>query len=135
MDRTMKLNAKNVETIFLNSMFNDNEIVDGNIPENTVKVEGITMNIGFDPNKIELYRTDVKTMLSELPEPFFKETGGGWSFLNGIETKDGNQWAEHRNLEQLVILGIGLGYVNFLMPRDMWCVFPGGMPYFQVDLK
>ncbi len=131
----MKLTTKNVETIFLNSMFSDNEIVDGIIPDDAIKVEGITMNVGFKSTNLEAYRDDVKNMLLELPEPFFKETGGGWSFLNAIETKDGEQWAEHRNLEQLVLLGIGLGYVTFLMPRNMWVMFPGGMPYFQIDLK
>lgn len=131
----MELNATNVETIFLNSMLEDSDIVDGKIPENTIKVEGITMNVGFNHDRLENNRDNVKAMLSELPEPFFKETGGGWSFLNGIETKDGEQWAEHRNLEQLLTLGIGLGYVSFLMPRTMWAMFPGGMPYFQIDLK
>ena len=38
-------------------------------------------------------------------------------------------------MEQLLTLGIGLGYAKYLMPREMWKMFPGGMPYFQIDLE
>ena len=131
----MRLNANNVNTVFIDSLFTDEEAktVDKET-DNIVAVEGVMANIGFNPDRLMAHKDDVKTMLSELPEAFFKESGGGWSFLNACDTKDGVQWAEHRNVDELLTLGLGLGLVSYLMPRDMWKMFPGGMPYFVVDL-
>ena len=130
----MKLNAENVEDVFMDCLFKDGE-VEFYEPKDMIMTEGIRNSMGFNPERIEKHREDVKSMLSQLPEPFFKQIGGGWSFLNAIETRDGEQWAEHKNVEQLLTLGIGLGYASYLMPREMWKMFPGGMPYFQVDLE
>lgn len=46
--------------------------------------------------------------------------------------RDGEQWGEHRNIEQLLVLGIGTKQAKMLMPRDTWAALPGGMPYFMV---
>jgi hypothetical protein len=57
------------------------------------------------------------------------------SFLNACMTKDDNQWGEHQNMEQLLALGIAIGYARILLPRNMWSVLPGGVPYFSVGPK
>ena len=72
----------------------------------------------------------------QLPSQFrlFTEGGaGGWSFLNAHEDKDGVQWGEHKVIEVLVCLGIAVGHARFLLPRKMWSMAPGGMPYFCVS--
>jgi hypothetical protein len=38
----------------------------------------------------------------------------------------------HQRVEQLVQLGIAVGKIRYLLPRDMWDALPGGMPYFVV---
>lgn len=132
----MKLNADNVNTVFMDSLFTDEEAK--TITEDSdflVVADGVHTKVGFNPDRLASHKEDVKTMLSELPDAFFKESGGGWSFLNAIETKDGTQWAEHQNVDQLLTLGLGLELVSYLMPRDMWKMFPGSMPYFVVDLE
>ena len=44
--------------------------------------------------------------------------------------KDGNQWTGfHQRMEQLLMLGIGLGLMEIQVPRNLWEAFPGGMPY------
>jgi len=49
--------------------------------------------------------------------------------------KHGVQWGEHRNIEQLVVLGIAAKMVKYCMPRDMWGILPGGMPYIAIDTE
>jgi len=70
--------------------------------------------------------------LSELPDEFHDTKGGGMSFLSACERRDGRHWGDHRSIEQLLALGIGTNQSRILLPRSMWNVLPGGMPYFSV---
>jgi hypothetical protein len=106
---------------------------DGTTPEGCVEVEGIMSRFGLHPQRLEDHRTEVGAWLMALPHTFRKSSGGGWSFLNACHDEDGNQWGEHRNMEQLFVLGIALGLARWLLPRDMWPAFPGGMPYVGID--
>ncbi len=73
-------------------------------------------------------------MLDELPDSFKKSGGGGMSFQNACVDKQGNQWTDfHQRMEQLFQLGIGIGKVELLMPREMWAMLPGGMPYYAIN--
>ena len=126
----MELTAENVETVFTDCLFNDGEDT-----TNHVKAEGITSLIGFHPERLESHREDVKSMLGFLPDDFKKTHGGCMSFLCACETQDGKQWTGlHQKMEQLFQLGIGLGLAKYLMPKDVWCAFPGGMPYIVIDV-
>lgn len=87
---------------------------------------------GFHPGRLESHREQVKAMLAELDDSFQAKGGGGMSFLNACMTKDGEQWGEHRNMEQLFVLGIGLGLAKWLSDRSLWRAMPGGMPYVVV---
>ena len=72
-------------------------------------------------------------MLAELSDDFKTSGGGGMSFLNACMDKHGNQWTGmHLRQEQLVQLGIAIGEVEYAASREMWRLFPGGMPYFVV---
>lgn len=74
-------------------------------------------------------------MLLQLPKEFQKGSGsgGGISFLNACNDVSGKQWTDsHQVMEQLFALGIGCNKVKCLMPREMWKVLPGGMPYYVV---
>lgn len=73
-------------------------------------------------------------MLNELPMNFMQSGGQGWSFLNMCVDKNGNQWTgSHEIVDKLVCLGIASGYANFVLPRGMWKILPGGMPYIAID--
>ena len=124
----MELTANNVETIFTASLFDDDAD-----KSNAVIVEGIRAKFGFDPKKLEENKENISSMLDELPDEFKKNSGGGMSFLNACMTKNGNQWGEHQNVEQLFCLGMAIGRVELLMPREMWQILPGGMPYYCVN--
>lgn len=105
---------------------------------NYMVVEGILAPTAFDKRKLEAHRDEVIDMLSWLPLPYRPlgvGGGGGWSFLNACQDKDDHQWTGlHRTMDQLFQLGIGLGMATWILDREMWAAFPGGMPYVSVTL-
>ena len=124
----MKLTSKNVESVFMDCLFNDGEDA-----TNHLKSEGITNNVGFHPGRVGIHESEISEMLLCLPREFHEKTGGGMSFLNACNDKSGEQWTgEHRIMEQLFLLGQASGKVKCLMPREMWSMLPGGMPYYVV---
>jgi len=128
----MKLTAENVNKSFMNVLFRDDEVVDGKPILEPVLVEGVLNKFGFHPVRLQEEKENVREMLADLPKEFQPDTGGGWSFLNACMDKEGNQWGEHRDIEQLVCLGIALNLAAYTLPRPMWEALPGGMPYFGV---
>lgn len=102
---------------------------EGEDTTNHVKVEGITRNFGFHPQRLEEQRELVTSLLAELPAEF-KE---GYTFLNFCMNKDGRLWTgEHSVCEQLIVMAIGLDLMSYCMPRKMWAILPGGVPYIIV---
>ena len=122
------LDPERVSAIFTDCLFRDGEDT-----SNHIKAEGIVRNVGFHPERLQNHKAEIEAMLDELPDEFKKSGGGGWSFLNACNDKHGNQWTGlHQRMEQLFQLGIGIGKVQYQMPREMWSVLPGGMPYLVV---
>jgi hypothetical protein len=124
----MKLAANNVHDVFTYCLFKEQEST-----ENMVKAEGILRDFGFHPTRLKEREDDIISMLSYLPDSFHEEKGGGWSFLNACNDKDGKQWANlHTTMEQLFVLGLAIGKVKNLIPKEMWKNLYGGMPYYVV---
>lgn len=122
-----KLSSDAVEAVFLDCLFRD-----GEPHPKAVVVDGIRNRFGFNPERIKKHADEINRFLDDLPEQFQDNRGGGWSFLQACMTKDGNQWGEHVHIEQLFALGQGIGKVQYCLPREMWQVCPGGMPYVVV---
>lgn len=102
----------------------------GETPFSIIPVHGIIHNYVFRKDRLEARRDEIFQLLEELPDQFRASSGGGWSFLNMCEDRHGNHWAEHITIEGLIVLGAGLKLMSFLPPqRELWKVFPGGMPY------
>lgn len=123
----MELTTDAVRKILLDSLFKENED-----HSKSITAEGITATFHFHPERLESHRVEVLSLLKELPIEFMEKTGGGMTFLNGCIDKNGSQWGEQMNVQELMVLGIGLGLAEYCLPRDMWSVLPGGMPYFMV---
>jgi len=124
-----KLNSGKVAEVFMDCLFKDGEDT-----SNHVKAEGIMTNVGFHPERLEGHKVEIEEMLGELPDEFKKSMGGGWTFLNACNDKNGNLWTgEHRVMEQLILLGIAIGKASFQLPREVWSALPGGMPYLVVE--
>jgi len=120
----MKLTAENVKETFMNCLFKEGEDI------NTAVIgKGVMTNAGFHPQRLKDATPNIEAMLNELPDVFKPDSGGGMSFLQACMDKNGNQWGEHSNIDQLVCLGLASGKLKYLMPRDMWEILPGGMPY------
>lgn len=129
----MTIDPKKVSDIFVSCLYTGEEISkDGDIPPGAISVNGILHKFAFNPQRIEIHRQEVKEFLSQLPVEFHQTSGGGWSFLQACMDRDGNQWGEHVNMDQLFCLGLGLGMVESLLPREMWKELPGGMPYYVI---
>lgn len=125
---TQRLSTKRVENVFMDCLFRGGEDTSSH-----VKAEGITTNVGFHPERLKNHETEIIEMLNELPDEFKETSGGGMSFLNACNDKQGNQWTSfHHTMEQLFQLGIASGKVKLLLPRKMWGVLPGGMPYYVI---
>lgn len=93
-------------------------------------VEGIVGTYGISPSKIEQNKGRIRALLASMPDEFQARKGGGMSFLNLCMDAEGAQWTgEHRTMEALVVLGVAAGMASFPLPREVWGVLPGGMPY------
>jgi hypothetical protein len=101
--------------------------------DGAILVNGIVRNFGFSPEKIASHKREIRELLNEMPLQFHKATGGGWSFLNLCMDKDGEQWGEQSDCESLIVLGIAAKLASYVMPRDMWSILPGGVPYIVFD--
>lgn len=123
-----QLSANNVQETLLFCLFKEGE-------ENTdrVVVEGVKLHVGLHPQRVAEKTGEIREMLSQLPDSFMKTGGGGWSFLNACIDRDGNQWTGlHQSVDELICLGLATGNIEFLVPRTMWAMFPGAVPYFMV---
>ena len=128
MANDINVTATNMSELTSNA-FMDCLFKEGEDTTNHVKVEGLTSMFGLHPQRLEEKRELVTALLAELPAEF-KE---GWSFLNLCTTKDGELWTGmHRVCEQLVVMAIGLGLMEYYMPREMWVFLPGGVPYLMI---
>lgn len=127
-DEPFGLTADRVTAVFRDCLHTDDESLDG-----AVIVEGIINKSALHPERLASHRAEIAAMLAELPDEFRKSGGGGWSFLNACDDRNGRQWTGlHQTMDQLFQLGIASGLAAYLMPREMWAVMPGGMPYIVV---
>lgn len=123
------LNAELVGAVFQDCLLKDSE--DNN--QDRIEAEGIG-KVEFHSGRLESHRAKIEEMLDELPDEFKRELGGGYSFLAACNNKHGQQWTSfHQRMEQLFLLGIGIGKVKALFPRELWPALSGGMPYYVIE--
>lgn len=120
--------ADKVHEIVKNCLFKEEEII-----EDPILVEGILNKFIFHPERVKSHKEEIRALLNEMPDDFHRHTGGGMSFLNLCMDKHGAHWAEHPTMGELVCLGIAAGMASYCVSRDMWHIFPGGMPYVVFD--
>lgn len=128
----MQLTAENVYNTVMDCLYPEGTNID-DVRNEMVTVPAIRATFCFSPKGLERNKANIDSMLSQLPKDFMKSSGGGMSFLQACFNSNGMQWGEQHNAEDLMVLGMGIGLVKFCMPREMWGMFPGGVPYFVVD--
>jgi hypothetical protein len=97
-------------------------------------VAGIVHSYTFSPEAIKTNHENIRSMLAQLPLQFRDNAGGGWSFLQACDRRDGVQWTGvHMLMEQLFCLGIAADLAKELtsLPRE---ALPGGVPYYVLTL-
>lgn len=124
-EATDTLDAHNIQEVFMKCLFESHEVNGREIPEDAVKAEGIQRTFYFHPGRLNENQDNIKKFINQLPDVFEE----GYTFLDMPMTKSGVQWGEHRNCEQLLVLGIALDLMEYVMPRELWSSLPGGMPY------
>jgi hypothetical protein len=122
--------ATAIHDLFVGCLFREGEPTDG-----AVMVDGITAKFGFHPERVAEAREPLRRAADAIVTDGFRKTGGGgMSFLSLCETRDGEQWGEHVNCQELCCLAIATGLASWCMPRELWGILPGGMPYVVFDL-
>ena len=124
----MNITASNVLKVFNDCLF-DTQPDTGT---EFIGVEGVHANVGFDPHKIEQHKEEITSLLDQLDDKFKENTGGGYSFMSVPFTKDGDQWGEQIDGDRLMMLGMAIGRVKYLLPREMWRILPGSVPYYVI---
>ena len=124
----MKLTSENVQNTFTSCLFKEGEDT-----QNHIVGSGVMIKVGFHTGRLKESEVFILEMLNDLPDDFKQTGGGGMSFLNMCVDKNGNEWTGfHKTVDELCTLGIATGKLSYLLPREMWSVLPGGMPYIVI---
>ncbi len=126
------IDAKEINIIFRACLFKEEEIIDGKPPEGFLDIDGVRSHVGFHPDRVQQYKSRIEYFLSEIHPDFSSQEAGGTSFVNLPFDKEGTQWGEHQNADELLILGLAIDRFEYLMPREIWSALPGGMPYIRL---
>jgi hypothetical protein len=126
----MQLTSENVSQVFLHCLFKEGEDT-----SNHVAVKGITLSVGFHPERLKEKSSQIDDLLDQLPVEFHEKGGGGMSFLQSGIDKNGRHWGEHKNMQELFLLGVGTGRIAKPFPDELVDSLPGGVPYFIVKSK
>lgn len=133
MTDTEKTKAARVNEIVLDCLFRDAELEEGRPPPNAIVVEGIVRRMGFHPGRLAQNTPKILELIKEIvADPFLVPEnggGGGWSFLNLCVDRAGEQWGEHRDMEDFFLLAAACGLAGGCTPRALWGILPGGVPY------
>lgn len=102
-----------------------------------ISIQGVTAIFGLDPEKIEKHRTEIYDLMKVLPHTFWENPIGndGYSFLRLPFTKDNVQWGEQKNAQELMVLGLAAGYMQYLFSKEYWTELPGSVPYIIIHEK
>lgn len=122
------INSDRVTEIFKDCLFKNNEIIDNKPIVSPTLAEGINIRVGFNPNSLKRNEIEIEEMINELHSTFDE----GWSFVNMCVDKDEKQWTgEQRIMQELLLLGLAIGKLDYCTGKDNWEGLPFGMPYIK----
>lgn len=114
-----------IDSLFTSCLFREGEPT-----QDAVVADGITARFGFHPERLKAAVPELRALVgSTVPDAFMSDGGGGSSFLDLAFDREGVHWAEHPTLQQLVVLCVASGLAAYCLPREVWHVLPGGVPY------
>jgi len=137
--RDSPLSTANVDRVFHECLQGVELNADGSLPDTALIVAGVAHSVIFCRTNLAKNERMIGAMLDQLPIQFkVRDQGGddGWSFLSACLDRDDNQWTTERlTVEKLIMLGIGTGQAKWFLPRELWALLPGGMPYVVVKVN
>lgn len=128
----MKLTPQAVMDTVHAALFTNDEVASfsGQAPPGAVVVEGVMKTFAFHPERLAAVKPQIIELIAQLPEPFFSDAGGGWSFIEMCHTRDGRLWTgDHRIMDDLLCLALGTDLGRFCAAREFWPHLPGGEAY------
>lgn len=121
------LTDKNVNQIFNDCLFKEEELQDGKPTKDFSFAIGVATAIVFNTERLNEHKSEINNMINEL---YGIETGT--TFTNLCIKKDGTQWTSlHRTMDKLMILGFATGPLEIPcnIPREEWAnTFENGLP-------
>lgn len=130
------ISAERIREIVVNSLLSENELDDVKSgKKDYVGIVAISISgksLVFIKDKIMKFKDEVKAYLNLLPDEFKDEKGGGYTFLNSVVDKNGNQWGGQASADELFCLGTALGLSKYIGSGLMLMAFPGHVPYVTV---
>lgn len=118
----MIINAKRISEIIMDTLVSEK---DGQLkPNEYVVVEGVVNSCVLHVARLESHRGEVQYYIDNI-----ENIQEGISFLAMCQDRSGRQWGEHRSCEELLLLGLGLGILEYPVPKEAWCILPGAVPY------
>ena len=128
--------SERVKEIILDCLYRPEQLIDNKPPKDCIMVKGIMTTFGFNPERVDFHKDEIKGILDTMAPSFHMNTAGGMSFLNLCMDKGGVQWTGmHRRMDELCVLGIACGMANYIGDRDFWKALPGGMPFVVFNTK
>lgn len=101
------------------------------LPPGGVVVEGIVNTFVFHPERLMEAAPKVKEMLTRIG--CLNTNEDGKAFVSLCQEIDGTLWGQHRDMEGLVCLALGLGWAQGVFPREFWSALPAGLPIYRFD--
>lgn len=133
--------AENVDRIFSDCLFRSHAEYDEYVKNQgiVIKVQSVQnpkATVCFHSERLESHREEIKEMVLQLPDGFHKNKGGGWSFLNLCQDRNGDLWTGFQTeQEKLALLGMATHVLMPLLSIEENHILPGCMPYFRVEVN
>lgn len=122
-----KLNPARVIDIFKSCMFKDEELKNNRPTSEYTVATGVLATVVFHTKRLNENKTQINEMLDQI-----KNIEQGPHFLDLCIDKTDRLWTgDHSVVDQLITLGFATELLEVPMniPREMWTIFPEGLPY------
>lgn len=124
------IDSKKLFEVFQDCLMSKKDIVNGKAKVEYIVIEGIINRYCLDKGKLKKHEEFIKEFIKELPDEFVQ----GWSFLNLCCDEENEQWTSSNiGAEQLMVLAMGINKAQYLVPRTMWDMLPGRVPYIRFN--
>lgn len=114
----------------VNELYSECSLVEAEVKNDEPTVdfvlgEGVVSVSVFSAERIEKNKETIASLFDELAG-----IDEGISFLTMCNDQYDRQWTGmHFMVDRLLQLGMASGVVEYTLPRDLWNILPGGMPY------